>query len=398
MAVPEHLDPRFCTEIVQDRLYFCTLSRPPTDTSSAHFFTVDDILLHQPFFPGHDFGPLNINCAYKFCQILISKLNAPEHANKRIYYYCSIRPQAKSNAAVLIGIYQIVYGGRTSAQAYEPLKALEPYMPFRDASQSLCTFRLMVPHCLRAVAKALKLGWLDFDNWNSAQYEYFEAVENGDLNVIIPGKFIAFSGPHATHISPEGYPTLTPADYVPIFKMFNVSTVIRLNKKCYDRKDFLAAGLQHFDLYHVDGSTPSNAIAEKFLQICEQAPGTIAVHCKAGLGRTGTTMGLYVMKHYRLTAAETIAWFRLCRPGMVIGPQQHYLKLQEARMWKLGKMLHGDANGASASSSSSASTAGSAASSKPPSRNGSSASSTSAHHPSPTPTYAASQQDRKSVV
>lgn len=26
-------------------------------------------------------------------------------------------------------------------------------------------------------------------------YEYYERVENGDLNVIIPEKFVAFSGP-----------------------------------------------------------------------------------------------------------------------------------------------------------------------------------------------------------
>lgn len=73
--------------------------------------------------------------------MLIAKLAAPEHANKTIYYYAYNRPQNKSNAAVLIGMYLIIYAGRTSAAAYEPLKALEPYMPFRDASQGLCTFR-----------------------------------------------------------------------------------------------------------------------------------------------------------------------------------------------------------------------------------------------------------------
>ena len=39
------------------------------------------------------------------------------------------------------------------------------------------------------------------------------------------------------------------------------------------------------------------------------------VHCKAGLGRTGTLIGLYVMKHYKWTAAEFIAWNRIVRPG-----------------------------------------------------------------------------------
>jgi len=31
------------------------------------------------------------------------------------------------------------------------------------------------------------------------------------------------------------------------------------------------------------------------------------------------------MKHYKFTAAEAIAWIRICRPGSVIGPQQEFL-------------------------------------------------------------------------
>ena len=46
----------------------------------------------------------------------------------------------------------------------------------------------------------------------------------------------------------------------------------------------------------------------------------------AGLGRTGTLIGAYMMKHYKFTAAEVIAWLRICRPGSVIGPQQHYME------------------------------------------------------------------------
>jgi cell division cycle 14 len=41
------------------------------------------------------------------------------------------------------------------------------------------------------------------------------------------------------------------------------------------------------DLYYLDGSNPSDAILNKFLQRAESTQGGIAVHCKAGLGRTG---------------------------------------------------------------------------------------------------------------
>ncbi len=32
--------------------------------------------------------------------------------------------------------------------------------------------------------------------------------------------------------------------------------------------------------------------------------------CAAGLGRTGTLIACYMMKHYKFTAAECIAWAR----------------------------------------------------------------------------------------
>lgn len=57
-------------------------------------------------------------------------------------------------------------------------------------------------------------------------------MENGDLNWIIPGKFIAFSTPvdssHAQDLS------FSPDFYVPIFKKLGVTMVIRLNTKEYD--------------------------------------------------------------------------------------------------------------------------------------------------------------------
>ena len=42
------------------------------------------------------------------------------------------------------------------------------------------------------------------------------------------------------------------------------------------------------------------------------------------------------MKHYRFTAAEAIAWIRICRPGSIIGQQQNWLEEQQAWCWEEG--------------------------------------------------------------
>jgi cell division cycle 14 len=70
----------------------------------------------------------------------------------------------------------------------------------------------------------------------------------------------------------------------------------------------------------------------RFIEICEKEKGAIAVHCKAGLGRTGTMIAMYVFKHYRFPAPDFIGWIRIARPGSILGPQQHFLleKLQWA--------------------------------------------------------------------
>lgn len=79
---------------------------------------------------------------------------------------------------------------------------------------------------------------------------------------------------------PAGYPLHAPEAYFPYFRKHNVTTIIRLNKKIYDSKRFTDAGFDHYDLFFLDGSTPSDIITRRFLHICENTEGAVAVHCK----------------------------------------------------------------------------------------------------------------------
>ena len=79
------------------------------------------------------------------------------------------------------------------------MKKLAPYSGlfrhYRDASKGECYYECTVLHCLQGLQEAVNKGWYNFKLFNVKEYEHYEKVENGDLNWIIPGKFMAFMGP-----------------------------------------------------------------------------------------------------------------------------------------------------------------------------------------------------------
>uniref|UniRef100_A0A673US65 protein-tyrosine-phosphatase n=1 Tax=Suricata suricatta TaxID=37032 RepID=A0A673US65_SURSU len=278
---------------------------------------------------------------YRYCCKLNKKLKSYSLSRKKIVHYTCFDQRKRANAAFLIGAYAVIYLKKTPEEAYRALLSGSnpPYLPFRDASFGNCTYNLTILDCLQGIRKGLQHGFFDFETFDVDEYEHYERVENGDFNWIVPGKFLAFSGPHPKSKIENGYPLHAPEAYFPYFKKHNVTAVVRLNKKIYEAKRFTDAGFEHHDLFFIDGSTPSDTIVRRFLNICENTDGAIAVHCKAGLGRTGTLIACYVMKHYRFTHAEIIAWIRICRPGSIIGPQQHFLEEKQASLWVQGDIF-----------------------------------------------------------
>jgi cell division cycle 14 len=138
-----------------------------------------------------------------------------------------------------------------------------PFTTFRDAAFCINTYPITVIDCARAFYKAVSLNHFNFNTFSIEAFEHLQKLENGDISWIIPGKFIAFSGPVAEkrEISP-GVFILSPEGYVPVFKKLGVTCVVRFNKKCYDRGIFTRAGIHHVDLFYEDGGNPTDAILE----------------------------------------------------------------------------------------------------------------------------------------
>ncbi|XP_039725510.1 dual specificity protein phosphatase CDC14A isoform X4 [Pteropus medius] len=249
-------------EFMKDRLYFATLRNRPKSTVNIHYFSIDEELVYENFYA--DFGPLNLAMVYRYCCKLNKKLKSYSLSRKKIVHYTCFDQRKRANAAFLIGAYAVIYLKKTPEEAYRALLSgsNSPYLPFRDASFGNCTYNLTILDCLQGIRKGLQHGFFDFETFDVDEYEHYERVENGDFNWIVPGKFLAFSGPH-----------------------------------------------------------PKSKIEN------------------AGLGRTGTLIACYVMKHYRFTHAEIIAWIRICRPGSIIGPQQHFLEEKQASLWVQGDIF-----------------------------------------------------------
>ncbi|KAK4685178.1 cell division cycle 14, partial [Tremellales sp. Uapishka_1] len=354
------------TAVFDSRFVFTTLS--DTEVAShakvpythpngkpCRLFTLDEEMRYNSFAMDH--GPLNLAMTFHACIAIYEAIHASPHKRQAVCLYTSPGAETKSNMALLVALYFLIVGKREPWDAFGPIAQLE-VMPFRDAGNGLADHGLSIQDCLYGVAKALQHRLLDLVEFDSAQYQYYELVENGDLNIL--GDFIPFASPNETSwvratrmllekSSARGRLS-TPTDVVvpkgrltshgfkcvlDVFKKQNVGVVVRLNDELYDRRHFLDAGMEHVEMYFDDGSNPTDEIVRDFIKLAEEVierrNQKVAVHCKAGLGRTGVLIGAYLIYKYHFSAQEVIGYMRIVRPGMVVGPQQQFMIMNQMK-------------------------------------------------------------------
>jgi protein-tyrosine phosphatase len=108
--------------------------------------------------------------------------------------------------------------------------------------------------------------------------------------------------------SPRGYEWLAAA---------GVRTVIDLRAEedlDVDEDRLHELGLQRVAIPMRDGQTPTQAEIDRFLTAVSTSPGPAFVHCGAGVGRTGTMVGVYLMG-----TGQADGWTAL-RRNLAVGP------------------------------------------------------------------------------
>ena len=321
---------------VVDRVCIGQYIPPFNSTKKFRYFNPQTTLKYEAFCD--DFGPMNLSSIISFIEQLDIQLRS--FPSSRIVYAVVNGRRELTNAIFLLGAYLILRREYTSSQVLDVFHWLSESLieSYRDATYSSPDFGLTLEDCWRGLERGKASSWLNHPalpesaRWGMIdidEYAHWGNPHNGDLHMVVPGKFIAFQGPK--DLGPQafsdelGYRRFSPSYYADILRGQGVTDVVRLNEAEYDGGDFVARGIRHHDLCFDDCTAPPARVVRRFLDIVDGAAGVVAVHCKAGLGRTGTLIALALMRSHGFSAREAMGWLRIMRPGSVIGEQQHYL-------------------------------------------------------------------------
>jgi len=290
----------------------------------------------------------------------------------------------RANGALLAGAVLVLSGGTSATDAWatilkacptpasDPACAWDrfctPFAPGTSASS------LTLLDCLSGLEAARDHGWLDYQSLDLEAWQLLR--RKFDASWLIPGEILGMGCPIATSRNPSfpdllsikdvpppssplsGHSSLSDStvasaedlqeyDFGSLLTRSGVGCLVRLNfdSECIDMHAYRdlttkVPGMVATTLAFPDGTTPSEETLGQFSKLCEELAGVhqaVAVHCKAGLGRTGAIVGAYMVDHYGISGKAAYGWLRLCRPGSIQTPaQERFVRAQGLARRKKG--------------------------------------------------------------
>ena len=205
------------------------------------------------------------------------------------------------------------------------------------------SYKLNIIDCLMGLHTGCKVNkW--FTSFGQTKFP-LSTNSHLDMNWIMPGVFLAFKDP--TINRSKEHRSVSKA-IIKELKRCGIKVIVRLNSndhntnfeyygKSYYPSDFKKEQFFHYDIPFRDVGTPTVVQAHQFVNLCERNGAGIAVHCHAGLGRTATMIGCYMIKHFNFTSRSACGWLKLCRRGSVMGPQHFFLDKYQMELERMKK-------------------------------------------------------------
>lgn len=271
---------------------------------------------------GIENGPPNISIIYNFSNLLDSKVKHINLNNRDIYYYIYIDDKSLYllNSVFLICsylIFKLNYNIQKLIRILCECEILNDHpTQYKDCVGFFGGYQSNLIDCLETLYFVKNKNYFILNKFNNKFYEYCNDFNYRDFNIIL-SKIIAMR-------SPKNNNELN--NMIHILKKNNIKLLIRLNNDNTYDESLLLNNLNVSNLFFKDCKIPSINIIIKFIKLIDEYNEMIAIHCKAGLGRTGILICIWLIYKLNFKPEHAISWLRIYRPGSIHGYQGYFIK------------------------------------------------------------------------